>query len=126
MTDLQSGGQKRPHMTISSTLYPIGLIACALGAILHIWLPQVGGWTLFAGGLLIIISHISDARRVSTLGVRAKRLMRMNFLGAAMYMIAGGSAVEGRSMWILFFVIGTVFVAYTFFALSHTEKENKL
>ena len=126
MTDLQSGGQKRPHMTIRSTLYPTGLIACALGAILHIWLPQVGGWTLFAGGLLIIISHISNARRVSTLGVRAKRLMRMNFLGAAMYMIAGGSAVEGRSMWILFFVIGTVFVAYTFFALSHTEKENKL
>ena len=52
--------------------------------------------------------------------------MRMNFLGAAMYVIAGGSAVEGRSMWILFFVIGTVFVAYTFFALSHTGKENKL
>lgn len=126
MTDLQSGGQKRPHNTISSSLYPVGLIACALGAILHIWLPQVGGWTLFGGGLLIIISHIADARRVSNLGVRAKRLMRMNFLGAAMYMIAGGSAVEGRSMWILFFVIGTVFVAYTFFALSHTDKENKL
>lgn len=126
MTDLQSGGQKGSHKTISSSLYPIGLIACALGAILHIWLPLVGGWTLFGGGLLIIISHIIDARRVSNLGVRAKRLMRMNFLGAAMYMIAGGSAVEGRSMWILFFVIGTVFVAYTFFALSHTDKENKL
>ena len=126
MTDLQSGGQKGSHKTISSSLYPIGLIACALGAILHIWLPLVGGWTLFGGGLLIIISHIIDARRVSNLGVRDKRLMRMNFLGAAMYMIAGGSAVEGRSMWILFFVIGTVFVAYTFFALSHTDKENKL
>ena len=126
MTDLQSGGQKGSHKTISSSLYPIGLIACALGAILHIWLPLVGGWTLFGGGLLIIISHIIDARRVSNLGVRAKRLMRMNFLGAAMYMIAGGSAVEGRSMWILFFVRGTVFVAYTFFALSHTDKEKKL
>ena len=126
MTDLQSGGQKGPHNTNSSSLYPIGLIACALGAILHIWFPQAGGWILFAGGLLIIISHIADARRVSNLGVRAKRLMRMNFLGAAMYMIAGGSAVEGRSIWILFFVIGTVFVAYTFFALSHTDKKTEL
>ena len=126
MTDLQRGGQKGPHKSISNTLYPAGLIACALGAILHIWLPQVGGWTLFAGGLLIIISHIVDARQVSSLGVRAKRLMRMNFLGAAMYMIAGGSAVEGKSMWILFFVIGTVFVAYTFFALSHTDQKTEL
>lgn len=117
MTDNQS--PKSPtRERIIQALYPAGLILVALGSTLHIWLAVAGGWIIFAGGLALLASHILTARETTKLGARDKRLMRMNFLGSAMYLISGGSAVEGRSFWLLFFIIGTVFVAYTVFALN--------
>lgn len=108
--------------TISGVLYSIGLIACAIGAILHLWLPQVAGWILFAGGLAVIFGHILSARKAADMEMRDRRLMRMNFLGGALYLVAGGTAIEGKSIWILFFIIGTVFTAYTVFALGRRSK----
>lgn len=117
MTDNQSR-KSSTRNKLTQALYPAGLILVAIGAILHIWLPVAGGWTLFAGGLSLLASHILTARETTKMGSRDKRLMRMNFLGCAMYLISGGSAVEGRSFWLLFFIVGTVFVAYTVFALN--------
>lgn len=124
MTDKQLPNSSARDRIIQA-LYPAGLILVAIGAILHIWLPIAGGWILFAGGLGLLASHILTARETTKLGARDKRLMRMNFLGSAMYLISGGSAVEGRSFWLLFFIIGTVFVAYTVFALNRKRDSDQ-
>lgn len=124
MADLQHPQpSRRDH--IAQALYPAGLILAALGALLHLRLPMAGAWTLFAGGLALLVSHILSARTASRMGQRDRRLVRMNFLGSALYLIAGGAAVEGRTLWILFFIVGTVFVAYTVFALGRKRSDEE-
>lgn len=123
-----SDSQSKPSSDrnrLSGLLYPVGLIACAAGALLRLRLPEAGGWVLFAGGLVIILSHILTTRTTSDLGLRERRLRSMNFLGGALYLIAGGAAIEGGGIWLVFFIVGTVFTAYTVFTLDHLRRKRE-
>lgn len=102
---------------VSSCMFAIGLLLVGLMSILHLWWPYFAGWGISCGGFLLVISYFCKKRRQEDTKdiVRLRRLDRMGFLGGLCYLVSGQFALRELPLWIMLFVVGTIFMVYSIF-----------
>lgn len=95
----------------------VGSSLVVIGAILFLIYPVVAAWLVMIGAFVIGLSYILKSYLYKSESARVRRLERMGMLGGLHYLIAGGYMLQGSTMWILLFAVGTVFFVYSVFAM---------
>ena len=107
----------RRNTSAPHELLVISLLLVLVGSALYLtrwaWVPYV--FLLGAVGL-VGYSFLSTSPHADT---RRRRLARMGFLGALLYLVAFGFMLDGSTLWILCFAVGTVFTIYHLLTLDH-------
>ena len=101
----------------SDNLYAFGLILVVVSSLIHFFthLPWAAWLLAVSGGVMALAVMIKGAMTGSKSSTRTKRLDRMRMIGGLIFLVAGGFAIEGQSLWILLFAGATVFTLYGIF-----------
>ena len=103
--------------TRSENLYAFGLILVVVSSLIFFFTRlHWSAWLLAVSGAVMVIAlMIKGAITGSKYSHRVRRLDRMRLIGGLIFLVSGGFAIEGQSLWILLFAGATVFTLYGIF-----------